>query len=212
MVGSCKPTTCTNFLEEDVMNLQQALAFLAGLKPVPLSDQIEMPIKDRYEFEDLIDAGCRKWRNTAPLPLPPMLMFDTITELSKTGGEHGKGFGVAELNLKPDHWFFACHFLGNPLMPGCLGLDGTWQAAGFLLQWLGGRGTEGMATGLSKLKLRGKIRPTNKLVKYRVDVKRPSFKPEKSYIVVDATVMCDGAPVYMLEDLMVFVMPGEKQA
>ena len=88
MVGSCKPTTCTNFLEEDVMNLQQALAFLAGLKPVPLSDQIEMPIKDRYEFEDLIDAGCRKWRNTAPLPLPPMLMFDTITELSKTGGEH----------------------------------------------------------------------------------------------------------------------------
>ncbi len=116
------------------------------------------------------------------------------------------------MKLTPDHWFFACHFITNPIMPGCLGLDGTWQLGGFLLQWMGGRGAEGMATGLNKLKLRGKILPTAKLVEYRVDVKRPSIRPDKSYIAVNATVKCDGAPVYMLEDLIVFVAPAEKQA
>ena len=97
-----------------------------------------------YDYEDLLACGRGELfgPGNAQLPLPPMLMFDRITAISEQGGEHGKGQVRAELDLKPDLWFFGCHFKGDPVMPGCLGLDALWQMLGFFLGWLGqpGRG------------------------------------------------------------------------
>ena len=95
-----------------------------------------------YEYEDLLACGRGELfgPGNAQLPLPPMLMFDRITEISETGGEYGKGVVRAELDVKPDLWFFGCHFKGDPVMPGCLGLDALWQMVGFFLGWTGGDG------------------------------------------------------------------------
>ena len=104
----------------------------------------------------------------AQLPEPPMLMMDRITEISEDGGLHGKGHVVAEFDITPDLWFFACHFPGNPIMPGCLGLDGLWQLTGFNLGWRGWQG-RGYALGVGEVKLTGMVRPDRKLLTYKVD-------------------------------------------
>src|SRR5262245_32547939 len=109
-----------------------------------------------YDYEDLL--ACARGElfgdGNAQLPLPPMLMFDRISEIAESGGEHGKGLVRAELSVKPDLWFFPCHFKGDPVMPGCLGLDALWQLLGVFLGWLGARGT-GRPLGLAELTLPG---------------------------------------------------------
>ena len=97
----------------------------------------------------------------AQLPLPPMLMFDRISEISETGGANGKGGVRAELDVKPDLWFFGCHFKGDPVMPGCLGLDALWQMTGFFLGWLGLPG-RGRALGVGRGEVRRSGAPHNK--------------------------------------------------
>ena len=126
-----------------------------------------------FEYEDLLACGRGEMfgSGNAQLPLPPMLMFDRISEIAETGGEYGKGLVRAELELKPDLWFFPCHFKGDPVMPGCLGLDALWQLLGFFLGWLGSPG-KGRALGLGELKFSGQVLPTVKKVVYGIDIKR----------------------------------------
>ena len=124
-----------------------------------------------FEYEDLLACGRGELFGTgnAQLPLPPMLMFDRISEISEQGGAHGKGMIRAELDVKPDLWFFLCHFKGDPVMPGCLGLDALWQMVGFFLGWLGAPG-KGRALGLGELKFSGQVLPTVKKVIYGIDI------------------------------------------
>ena len=121
-----------------------------------------------FDYEDLLACGRGELfgRAMPQLPLPPMLMFDRISEISEQGGEHGKGMVRAELDVKPDLWFFLCHFKGDPVMPGCLGLDALWQMVGFFLGWLGSPG-KGRALGLGELKFSGQVLPTVKKVDLR---------------------------------------------
>ena len=114
--------------------------------------------RNGYEYEDLLACGRGEMfgPGNAQLPLPPMLMFDRISEISETGGEFGKGLVRAELDVKPDLWFFGCHFKSDPVMPGCLGLDALWQMVGFYLGWIGGEG-RGRALGLGELKFGGQV-------------------------------------------------------
>src|SRR6187549_884034 len=114
-----------------------------------------------YGLDDLLACGRGELfgPGNAQLPLPPMLMFDRITHVSEDGGAHGKGRITAEFDIKPDLWFFACHFQGDPVMPGCLGLDALWQLTGFFLGWLGEPG-RGRALGVGEVKLTGMVLPT----------------------------------------------------
>jgi 3-hydroxyacyl-[acyl-carrier protein] dehydratase/trans-2-decenoyl-[acyl-carrier protein] isomerase len=129
--------------------------------------------KSSYSYEEIIACGEGEMfgAGNAKLPMPPMLMFDRITNVSLEGGANGKGFIEAEFDIKPDLWFFQCHFKGDPVMPGCLGLDALWQLLGFYLGWTGALGS-GRALGLGELKLTGQVQPVTKLVKYVVDIKR----------------------------------------
>ncbi len=126
-----------------------------------------------FDYESLLQCGRGEMfgPGNAQLPLPPMLMFDRIPEISADGGEHGQGHVVAELDIKPDLWFFPCHFQGNEIMPGCLGLDALWQLTGFNLGWRGMQG-RGMAIGVGEVKFTSMVRPTAKLVRYEVDMTR----------------------------------------
>ncbi len=135
------------------------------------------------------------------LPAPNMLMIDRITHIETEGGEHNKGYIEAELDINPDLWFFQCHFLGDPVMPGCLGLDAMWQLVGFFLGWKGGRG-KGRALGVGEVKFTGQIKPNNKKVTYRIDFKRVI---ERKLImgIADGRVLVDGTEIYLAKDLKV---------
>lgn len=137
----------------------------------------------------------------AQLPLPPMLMFDRITQIYAEGGEFGKGHMVAELDIRPDLWFFDCHFTGDPVMPGCLGLDALWQMVGFFLAWKGGLG-HGRALGAGEVGFTGQVTPAARLVTYRVDMKRVIMR--KLVVGIgDGTVEVDGRVIYRGKDLRV---------
>ena len=129
--------------------------------------------RSSYEYEDLLACGRGELfgPGNAQLPLPPMLMFDRISEIAEKGGEHGRGVVRAELDVKPDLWFFGCHFKGDPVMPGCLGLDALWQMVGFFLGWLGAQG-RGRAIGVGEVKFSELILPTMRKITYNVDIKR----------------------------------------
>ena len=135
------------------------------------------------------------------LPAPNMLMMDRIVEIHETGGSHGKGYIVAELDITPDLWFFACHFPGDPVMPGCLGLDAMWQLVGFFLGWSGGPG-KGRALGVGEVKFKGQVLPTAKKVTYRIDLKRV-IKRKLFMGLGDGTVEVDGRVIYEAKDLKV---------
>jgi 3-hydroxyacyl-[acyl-carrier protein] dehydratase / trans-2-decenoyl-[acyl-carrier protein] isomerase len=156
-----------------------------------------------FDFEDLL--ACARGElfgaGNAQLPLPPMLMFDRISQIAEEGGEHGKGLVRAELNVKPDLWFFPCHFKGDPVMPGCLGLDALWQLLGFFLGWLGAPG-KGRALGLGELKLSGQVLPTMKKVVYGLDIKRV-MRSKLVLGIADGWLSADGSVIYRALDLKV---------
>lgn len=135
------------------------------------------------------------------LPNDPMLMFDRITEISATGGAFDKGFLTAEFDIRPDLWFFACHFESDPVMPGCLGLDSLWQMLGFFLGWTGAPGS-GRALGLAQLKFTGQILPETRRVDYRIDIKRV-INRRLVLGVADGEVRADGERIYQASDLQV---------
>ena len=137
----------------------------------------------------------------AQLPLPPMLMFDRITRITADGGAYGRGEVVAELDIRPDLWFFSCHFPGDPVMPGCLGLDAMWQLVGFFLGWMGGPG-HGRALGAGEVKFSGQVTPGGRLVTYRVHLKRVVMR-KLVMGIADATMDLDGREIYAGKDLRV---------
>lgn len=130
-----------------------------------------------------------------------MLMFDRITNITETGGEHGKGRIVAELDVRPDLWFFACHFKGDPVMPGCLGLDALWQMLGFFLGWLGSPG-RGRALGVGEIKFTGMVVPSVKRIEYIVDLKRV-IRRRLVLGIGDGVLKADGTTIYTAKDLRV---------
>ncbi len=164
-----------------------------------------MSVKDRnsFSYEDLLECGHGRLfgPGNAQLPLPPMLMFDRITRITEDGGTHGKGEVVAEMDVKPGNWFFECHFEGDPVMPGCLGLDALWQLTGFFLGWTGDPG-KGRALGLGGLKFNDQVTPDATLVTYRVDVKR-IVRRGFSIAIADGTLDVDGTIAYEAQDLRV---------
>jgi 3-hydroxyacyl-[acyl-carrier protein] dehydratase/trans-2-decenoyl-[acyl-carrier protein] isomerase len=159
--------------------------------------------RSSYEYEDLLACGRGELfgAGNAQLPLPPMLMFDRIAEISEAGGEHGKGMIRAELEVKPDLWFFGCHFKGDPVMPGCLGLDALWQLLGFFLGWLGAPG-KGRALGLGELKFSGQVLPSVKKVIYGIELKRV-MRSKLVLGVGDGWLSADGNVIYRASDLKV---------
>ncbi|MFZ0486840.1 MAG: 3-hydroxyacyl-[acyl-carrier-protein] dehydratase FabA [Arenicellales bacterium] len=162
-----------------------------------------MATQHSYNYEELL--SCAKGElfgpGNAQLPSPPMLMFDRITWIDGVEGKHDKGGVIAELDVNPDLWFFQCHFQGDPVMPGCLGLDALWQMVGFYLGWRGGPG-RGRALGAGEVKFSGQITPEARLVRYRIDLKRVVMR--KLYMgIADGTVEADGQTIYVASDLRV---------
>ncbi len=144
----------------------------------------------------------------AQLPLPPMLMFDRITHISTDGGEYGKGEIVAELDIRPDLWFFGCHFQGDPVMPGCLGVDALWQLVGFYLGWCGGPG-HGRALGAGEVRFTGQVTPDCALVRYRISLKRLIMR--RLYMgIADGQVEVDDQVIYTGKDMRVGLFKTEQ--
>jgi len=158
-----------------------------------------------FGLEDLLACGRGEMfgDGNAQLPAPPMLMFDRITAISASGGTYGKGQLTAELDIHPDLWFFDCHFIGDPVMPGCLGLDAMWQLVGFFLGWSGAPG-RGRALGVGEVKFRGQVTPKISKFVYRIDFKRVILR-RLVLGVADGVMEADGKPIYEAKDLKVGV-------
>lgn len=152
--------------------------------------------KNSYSYDDLLASGHGKLfgPESARLPLPNMLMFDRITDIRTLDEKTGAGIICAELDIKPDLWFFKCHFETDPVMPGCLGLDSLWQLTGFYITWSGHKG-KGRALGVGEVKFFGQILPTNKIVSYKVEIKRVIAR-KLILAVADGSVSVDGKEVY----------------
>ena len=162
-----------------------------------------------YGYEELLACGRGELfgPGNAQLPLPPMLMFDRITDVSETGGEYGKGYIRAEFDIKPDLWFFPCHFIGDPVMPGCLGLDAMWQLTGFFLGWLGEPG-KGRAISTGEVKFSGMVTPATKKVEYGIDFKRV-MRGRLVLGMADGWLKADGETIYKASDLRVGLFKQE---
>mgnify|MGYP002630047805 FL=1 len=156
-----------------------------------------------YNREELLAAGEEPFfgPGNAKLPTPNMLMFDRITEINNDAGDFKKGSMMAELDIDPSLWFFACHFRGDPVMPGCLGLDAMWQLVGFFLAWSGGAG-RGRALGVGEVKFQGQVLPDAKVVKYIVSMKRV-FNRGLIMGLADAEMLVDGRQIYTAQNLRV---------
>jgi 3-hydroxyacyl-[acyl-carrier protein] dehydratase/trans-2-decenoyl-[acyl-carrier protein] isomerase len=163
----------------------------------------DLTSQNSFSYDELIACGNGKifGEGNALLPLPPMLMFDRITHITEDGGDHGKGYIEAELDIKPDLWFFDCHFKTDPVMPGCLGLDAMWQLVGFFLGWKGGPG-HGRALGSGEVKFFGQVLPSAKKVTYKIHVKRLIMR-KLVMGIADATMEVDGREIYSAKDLRV---------
>lgn len=162
-----------------------------------------MQRKNSYTYEELLQCGRGEMfgPGNAQLPIPPMLMFDRITSITENGGSEDKGSIIAELDIHPELWFFNCHFQGDPVMPGCLGLDAMWQLIGFFLGWMGGPG-RGRALGAGEVKFTGQVTPKTKLVTYHIDMKRVIMR--KLVVGIgDAVLKADGKEIYSAKDLRV---------
>ncbi|MBX3699287.1 MAG: 3-hydroxyacyl-[acyl-carrier-protein] dehydratase FabA [Dokdonella sp.] len=156
-----------------------------------------------FDHAQLLDIarGATFGEGNARLPSPPMLMFDRITCVEKDAGRHGKGLLCAELDIRPDLWFFGCHFIGDPVMPGCLGLDAMWQLAGFYLPWLGEPG-RGRALGVGEVRFSGQVLPDARLVRYEIHVRRV-MRGKLTLVVADGDTFVDGRKIYTARDLRV---------
>lgn len=159
--------------------------------------------KSSYNFEDLMACarGEMFGAGNPQLPAPPMLMISRISDISTTGGLHNKGFIRASYDITPEAWFFKCHFLGDPVMPGCLGLDALWQLTGFYLGWLGEKG-RGRAVSTGEVKFSGMVTPDVKLLEYEIDFKRV-MSGKLVLGLADGIVKADGTPIYHAKDLRV---------
>ena len=164
---------------------------------------MDAPAPTQFGYQDLLACarGDMFGPGNAQLPAPPMLMFDRITSVSATGGAAGKGQITAELDIRPDLWFFDCHFLGDPVMPGCLGLDAMWQLVGFFLAWSGGPG-RGRAVGVGEVKFAGQVTPNVKRLVYRIEFKKVIIR-RLVMGVADGVLEADGRPIYEAKDLRV---------
>lgn len=156
-----------------------------------------------FTREELLKSGRGELygKDNAQLPLPNMLMMDRIIHISDEGGLFDKGEIIAELDITPELWFFDCHFQGDPVMPGCLGLDAMWQLVGFYLCWMGGLG-KGRALGVGEVKFKGQVLPTAKKVTYRINLKRVILR-KLVMGIADATMEVDGKVIYEATDLRV---------
>ena len=160
--------------------------------------------KNSYSYDELINCGEGKLfgPGNAKLPLPPMLMFDRITEINDNKGAFKKGLLKAELDIKNDLWFFNCHFKGDPVMPGCLGLDAMWQLVGFYLGWIGNPG-KGRALGVGTVKFTGEVLQNIKLVTYIIDMKKIMSPGGTTVGLANGEVLADGKKIYSAESLKV---------
>jgi 3-hydroxyacyl-[acyl-carrier protein] dehydratase/trans-2-decenoyl-[acyl-carrier protein] isomerase len=168
-----------------------------------LAKDVRLLKKTSYTREELLQCGRGKLfgPGNAQLPLPPMLMFDRIVDITADGGAFGKGKIVAELDVSPGLWFFGCHFHGDPVMPGCLGVDALWQLVGFFLGWLDAPG-RGRALGVGEVTFKGQVTPDMKLVRYSVDMKR-IVRRKIVMGVADAQMEVDGRVIYTAKSLRV---------
>ncbi|OTA21694.1 beta-hydroxydecanoyl-ACP dehydratase [Xenorhabdus beddingii] len=159
--------------------------------------------QESYTKEELQASGQGKLfgENGPPLPSGNMLMMDRITKMTETGGIYDKGYVEAEFDINPELWFFDCHFVNDPVMPGCLGLDAMWQLVGFFLGWIGGEG-KGRALGVGEVKFTGQILPTAKKVTYRINFKRV-INRKLIMGLADGEVLVDGKLIYTAADLKV---------
>ena len=167
--------------------------------------------KNSFSYEQLIDCanGDLFGKGNAQLPSPPMLMFDRITNINETDGVFQKGEVVAELDIKPELWFFDCHFKGDPVMPGCLGLDAMWQLVGFYLGWLEQPG-KGRALGVGEVKFTGQVLNTVKKVTYQISIKRLILR-KLILGVADGVLKADGEPIYEAKDMKVGLFQSENK-
>jgi 3-hydroxyacyl-[acyl-carrier protein] dehydratase/trans-2-decenoyl-[acyl-carrier protein] isomerase len=161
--------------------------------------------KNHYTNDELIKCakGDLFGIGNCRLPMPPMLMIDEISHISAEGGEYGKGFIEASFKINPEHWFFKCHFEGDPVMPGCLGLDAMWQLTGFYLGWRGGLGL-GRALGVGEVKFTDMVLPTSKIIKYKITIKRLIMR-KLTMAVSDGITEVDGKEIYHATDMKVGV-------
>ena len=167
-----------------------------------------MERKSSFTKDELIDSGLGKLfgEDKGRLPMPPMLMMDRIIHISDEGGKYGKCEIKAELDIKKSLWFFDCHFKGDPVMPGCLGLDGFWQLIGFFLTWVGGDG-RGRALGVKDLKFKGQVRPYHEKIIYKIDIKKFITRP--TYMAwCDAVIEVKDKAIYFAKDLQVGLFEG----
>ena len=159
--------------------------------------------KNSYQYDDLIECaqGRLFGEGNCRLPMPPMLMVDEISSITEDGGEHQKGYVEAIYNINPDRWFFDCHFAGDPVMPGCLGLDAMWQLTGFYLGWRGQPGL-GRALGVGEVKFKDMVTPDVKQIKYKITIKKLIMR-KLILAVSDGILEADGTEIYQANDMKV---------
>ena len=175
---------------------------------MPASNNFFTP-KSSYDLNELVECGYGRLfgPGNAKLPVNNMLMLDRITDITADGGQYRRGKLVAELDIRPDLWFFDCHFPGDPVMPGCLGLDALWQLVGFFLGWSGYPG-KGRALGAGEVKLTGEILPAAKQVVYELDISRVIDR-KLVMGIADGTVAVDGKVIYTTKALKVGLFTPE---